>query len=103
MVRLRAALDELATAADEPMDETEWQEPPPGVLVAAPVVEAPSEGVTDDDPEEREPEPRIPIFTPSAMEAPGEGPRGGALDLFVALVALALMAISGLGLAYVLG
>ena len=90
---LELALSELEASADEPMRPDESVDPPAGVL-AAPTLPAPkssSQAPLTDVPERSEP-----------IEAPKKKGPFGLTDAFVALLALVVLGLSLLGLAWVL-
>ena len=97
---LPQALDEVQGAADVKMRREEYEQPAPGAP-QAPVVDAPPEPMGELPAEEQTPSPE-----PLAALDPLIEPRGAAFatfDLLVVLVALGLLALSIVGLMYVLG
>lgn len=106
---LEGALDEIRTADDVKLPASELPAAPPGMKPAT-VVEAPTEGIADEDLDEDEG--GFDDFEddeesgPSALDRLAEEPRGAgfaAVDTLLVLVALSVLGASVLGLAYVLG
>lgn len=104
---LRDAWEEALGSEDVKMRAEEWAQGPPGhpSEPPAPVIEAPTEAAPQDEDDEPDdgylPPPRLSAGPVAAVEPRGVG--YATVDLFVALVALALIAISIAGLMYVLG
>lgn len=105
---LENALSELQKAEDVKLPASALPAAPPGMAFASQLIDAPSEGVgaeddddhheTDEDDDEEE--------GPSALDRLAEEPTGAgfaAVDALVILVALGVLGVSVLGLAYVLG
>jgi pSer/pThr/pTyr-binding forkhead associated (FHA) protein len=102
---LEKALDEARGAADVKMKPEELAAPPPGMEEAA-LIEAPGNPVAAEPPADEDLDDDEESAPRGALVRLGEEPPPGgyaAVDAFVILIALGLMGLSALGLAYVLG
>ncbi len=111
---IAAAMATMQGRADVKLPESALPDAPPGVTwTTALVLDAPSDGLDGEDAHQQEAsldasfeEGDDEDEDPSALDQLTREPRGGgfaAVDAFVALVALGLLGVSALGLAYVLG
>ena len=102
---LQNALAEMRAADDIKLPASALPAAPPGMEVSS-IVEAPPEGLSVSDEEIVEDDEEGEDTGPSALDRLAEEPRStgfAAVDAFLVLIALGVLGVSALGLAYVLG